>query len=244
MSLKSLFFDMDRTLCDTVKANNIAVNALSHFFEEKFPGTSHAYSAAEGYLDAYYGRIKNHWLADIEPIIDPKAQRIKMLELIIQERFGISNSSYDECQYIENYFEEIRIGGFDFFSGVEELLLRLRENFTIVVITNGAASAQCPKVERVNLRDFVDYVIVGGEFSGPEKPSLEIFQHACKLASCQNTETLHVGDSLYADISGANKNSITSVWVKQPETEIEGIQPDYIIDHILEIEELILKLEV
>ena len=93
------------------------------------------------------------------------------------------------------------------------LLAEARKLFTLVVITNGPEFSQVPKVERVNLAEHVDHIIIGGQ-EPEEKPAPSIFYKALKLANCEAHEAVHVGDSLATGISGAHNSGITSVWIQ------------------------------
>jgi len=113
----------------------------------------------------------------------------------------------------------------------------------LVVITNGPEFSQVPKVEAVNMADYVDHIIIGGQ-EPEQKPFSSIFEKALKLAGCEAHEAIHVGDSLAADIVGAHNSGITSVWIQhqQPLDAELGINPHHTVLHPCEIPALILDL--
>jgi len=116
----------------------------------------------------------------------------------------------------------------------------MRKRMTLVVITNGPEFSQVPKVERINLSQHVDHIIIGGQ-EKEQKPASSIFTKALKLAACENHEVLHIGDGLTPDIGGANASNIKSVWVRHHQSfdQTLGITPDYIIEHPEEIPKFI-----
>ena len=77
-----------------------------------------------------------------------------------------------------------------------------------------------------------------------QKPARSIFEKALKLAGCEAHEAIHVGDSLAADIAGAQNSGITSVWIQhqQPLDSELGIDPHHTILHPCEIPALIREL--
>nr|WP_235015427.1 HAD hydrolase-like protein [Oceanicoccus sp. KOV_DT_Chl] len=64
------------------------------------------------------------------------------------------------------------------------------------------------------------------------------------MVNCEAHEAIHVGDSLAADIAGANNSGITSVWIQhqQPLDAELGINPDHTLLHPDEIPALIQQL--
>jgi len=79
----------------------------------------------------------------------------------------------------------------------------------------------------------LDAIVVSDAF-GLRKPRPEIFLETLTRLGVAPEETLHVGDSLRADVGGAAAAGIRSVWitrrVKEPEralAEHEGSQPDH-----------------
>ena len=50
---------------------------------------------------------------------------------------------------------------------------------------------------------------------GNEKPHPAIFDAACREAGCAPEELMHVGDSLRADVEGANAIGAVSVWLNR-----------------------------
>ena len=108
------------------------------------------------------------------------------------------------------------------------------------MITNGPEFSQIPKVERINLKDHVDHIIIGGQ-EPEQKPARSIFDKALTLAQCKPHEAIHVGDSLASDIAGAHNCGITSVWIQhqQPLDAELGINPHHTLLHPSEIPQLI-----
>src|SRR5580658_1111173 len=50
---------------------------------------------------------------------------------------------------------------------------------------------------------------------GAEKPSSAVFERALKRAGCPPDEALHVGDSLRADVEGAQACGLSAVWLNR-----------------------------
>jgi FMN phosphatase YigB (HAD superfamily) len=69
------------------------------------------------------------------------------------------------------------------------------------------------------------------------KPHKILFEHALDELGVSGEETLHVGDSLIADVRGAQALGMTAVWRKPRKRfdEPDGIVPDYTINQLGEL---------
>lgn len=125
--------------------------------------------------------------------------------------------------------------------GAFEVLGTLREHeIPIGLITNGGVEFQNAKIDRVDLREWLDVVIVS-EAAGMEKPDPRIFHLALSEMGLEAKYTAFVGDHPVNDVSGAAEVGMTSVWIKGREPWPEALAPP---DHtIVELGELIPALD-
>jgi HAD superfamily hydrolase (TIGR01549 family) len=75
---------------------------------------------------------------------------------------------------------------------------------------------------------------------GYMKPHPRIFRHALENLSLSPEETMMVGDSLRADVRGAQALGMTAVWRRRDSAreDAEGVEPDYVVDSLWELTEL------
>ncbi|EDM29008.1 hypothetical protein LNTAR_14367 [Lentisphaera araneosa HTCC2155] len=236
--LKALFFDMDDTLCDTQSANQKAVDWLlaelaSHgdFDHEVF---------ISQYLSAIYRELDDQLKQLTDPIKDESDYRHFVFDYFLKQHQIEPNDAL--MSYVA-LFDHKRIEFFDFYPGVKQMLIDLRSQYKLVLITNGPAYSQVPKVEQVKMSEYCDHVLIGG-LEPEQKPAKSIFDKACRLADCLANETLHVGDSLGSDIKGAKCAGIKSFWILPEFTEFSAVNPesDYVADSVLHIDK-VLELE-
>ena len=236
--LKALFFDMDETLCDTAHANSVAKRLFAEALVANFGQGFDAAMMAEEYVRCIYREWTRQEKARYMPMIDTQGERSFRIQLIVDlvEKFANGTASNDVAEILLDKFDNDRLTHFDFYPGIKEFLLDARQHFTTVVITNGPEHSQLPKLATVNMEDYVDYIIVGGQ-EPAQKPAVSIFEKALGLAGCEAHEVIHVGDSLAADIRGANDSRITSVWIQhqQPLDAELGINPSHTLFHPSEI---------
>lgn len=243
--LKALLLDMDETLCDTLGANQRAKNLLAEAAEGIVDSTINGNQFATAYVKGIY----RNWNAEQEarylPIAEQQSERAFRIQLIcdLLAEQGVVELSQDAAEMLQDKFDTDRIAAFDFYPGIREFLIEARKLFTLVVITNGPEYSQIPKVEAIRLHDYVDHVIIGGQ-EPEQKPAASIFYKALKLADCEASEAIHVGDSLHTDILGAHNSGITSVWIQhqQPLDSELDINPHHTVMGPEEIPALITKL--
>ena len=117
------------------------------------------------------------------------------------------------------------------------VLDQLKENYKLVLITNGSPSLQQTKLEITpEIAPYFEHIIISGGF-GVGKPNRTIFDHALALSDVQPAEALMVGDNLMTDILGASYVGIPSVWINRDNHEIgeDIIKPTYEIKNLEEL---------
>lgn len=232
--LKALLLDLDETLCDTSAANEQAKKMMAGDIENQFGQHVNGDSFAKDYVAGIYRDWTKTQQERYVPIIQQQSEeafRVQLIQDLLAER-NLTTISNEQAQGLQEKFDRDRLNAFDFFPGIEEFLTQARNQFTLVVITNGPEFSQIPKVERATLSERVDHIIIGGQ-EPEQKPARSIFKKALTLANCKAHEAMHIGDSLTADIAGANNSGIPSVWIQHNQTldDATGIQPDYTLAH-------------
>lgn len=233
--LKALFLDLDETLCDTTGANLQARDFIAEKAGNMFTGNFNPLDFANDYLHGIYKILDEEMKELFLPVTDEEAFRTDLLKYLFHKH-NLPESEDAVYHEFRKGFDDFRLDCFDFFPGVKDLLADLRKQFTLVVITNGPVYSQRPKINRINLTEHVDHIIVGGE-EPEEKPFKSIFMKACKLADCNPQEALHVGDSLSADIAGAVNAGLTSVWIS-PEQKQDPL-PHFTIANFIHIKTIL-----
>ncbi|GAA0595396.1 HAD family hydrolase [Virgibacillus siamensis] len=120
------------------------------------------------------------------------------------------------------------------------VLNQLKDNYELLLLTNGAPSLQETKLELTpKLRNYFDAIVISGAF-GRGKPDVSIFEHAVGSMNAEKDELLMVGDNLHTDILGASSAGIASVWINRDGKAAEDVQPTY---EIKKLEDLLPLLE-
>lgn len=108
------------------------------------------------------------------------------------------------------------------------------------IITNGPADVQRDKVDLLQIRHLVDFVIISGEF-GSSKPDPAIYAAALNKTGTAPEETVFVGDSAEHDIAGARASGLRSVWINRHGLPWIGSDraPDRQVRHIGDVPRLV-----
>ena len=128
------------------------------------------------------------------------------------------------------------------FSDVAGLLTAVRQaRVPIALVTNGAADTQRDKIESMGIADFFDAFSISGE-TGVAKPDERAFAFVLKDIGVSGKHVWHVGDSLAADVAGANAAGLCSVWLNRDGTvrSKNDAQPDFEITSLSELTPYIL----
>ncbi|EGR2892526.1 HAD family hydrolase [Vibrio parahaemolyticus] len=235
--LKAIFFDMDETLCGTSQADKAAGQKFAAWIQQTYPQISDPQAFLQRYLQGVYKKLNAEFPQLVALLPDENAFRCGLIQTILSE-VGIHIDA-EQAQQAQHYFDSARMGAFTFFPGVKEMLTDLRKHYKLVVITNGPIFSQHPKLKATQMDEWVDHIIVGGE-EPEEKPAASIFQKALNLVDVKPEEALHIGDSLAADIAGANNMGILSVWVNATgASNPTEITPNFEIRETVELKEIL-----
>ena len=95
------------------------------------------------------------------------------------------------------------------------------------------------EVRELGILDFFEVMAISCDF-GYMKPHPQIYEHALSTMKIAPDETAMVGDSLRADMEGAQALGITAIWRTRPNPreEIDGVVPDFTVDELREIPRL------
>jgi putative hydrolase of the HAD superfamily len=99
-----------------------------------------------------------------------------------------------------------------------ETLARLKPDYRLGLLTNGAPDLQREKLSASGLEPFFDAVAISGEH-GMGKPRPEIFHELLSALDVGPSSAVMIGNSLERDILGAANAGILSVWIRVPGSE-------------------------
>ncbi|MBN2074971.1 MAG: HAD family hydrolase [Dehalococcoidales bacterium] len=176
---------------------------------------------------------------------DPERHRIKRLNLkkarrelveLVFSKLGIENEKV--CQSLADSFTVKRQEMVTLIPGAIDTLFHFKNTgVPMALITNGASDFQRQKINRFDLSQYFEYILVEGEF-GAGKPDKSVFIHTLGILGASPENAWMVGDDLKRDILGANDSGIFSIWVDQQNKGLPDnaeTQPDRIVTTITEL---------
>ncbi len=130
------------------------------------------------------------------------------------------------------------------YSFTKPVLSKLRDSgIKTGLITNGIRDLQYKKLQMLDITDCFDQIIVSGD-TPYRKPDPRVFEIMTARMGLPPEEMLYIGDNPLNDIKCSREAGYIPVWVK---TINEWVYPDiekpqYIIDNVSEIPDLITKI--
>ena len=92
---------------------------------------------------------------------------------------------------------------------VRPALERLRARYRLFALSNGNAD-----LERCGIADLFEGHVTA-EAAGAAKPDAKIFRHLLQVVGVAGGEVLHIGDDPLADVVGATRAGLQSVWLNR-----------------------------
>ena len=229
INIKAIFFDLDHTLVDCDSADLKTYEIVSKIARST---VANIHTPA---LIHEFRKLLGKVPFDPQGIIDVHAWRTDLWKKALAFQ---DIDHQDLAEQLNTTFHNERLAFYVFTPAVRTMVKALLQSYTGIIITNGHATIQRPKLASCQAEKlFGSNLIVGGE-QPEEKPHPAIFHKACKMANCAPDEAMMVGDRLKADISGGiNAGLGATVWVNpknEPVHENDPI-PDFQVVSVLEL---------
>lgn len=222
--ITTLFWDLDGTLFDFFESERVCVT--------KCLAAVGAPHSAEDV--ALYSRINDaHWKRYERGEIDRQEVNLGRFREFFKT-VGFSGASPQEVH--QAYQEELAHTWFFQQDALETLEELRRRGFRQYAVTNGNVRVQHTKLVESGLKAYFDAAFISEEL-GAAKPDPAFFDAVfAALPGVFREECLMIGDSLSADILGANRAHLRCVWFNPRREENRlGARPDYEVDHLREI---------
>ncbi|MGY4383129.1 putative hydrolase of the HAD superfamily [Pedobacter sp. UYP24] len=225
--IKHLFFDLDHTIWDFDKNAQETLNELYITYKLDDLGCSSAADFIVLYTENNHSLWRQYHLGEITK------------ETLRAERFhrtfvqlGIPPESVPH-QFEDDYVR-LTPTKTNLFSGSEKVLNYLKQKYTLHIISNGFKESTLMKMSVSNLNPYFSNVIIS-EDVGVNKPNKRIFEYALEKAGATKTESIMIGDSVEADIRGAQDFGIKAIYFNPMNLE----KPNDVLWQINHLEELL-----
>ncbi len=227
---KHLFFDLDHTLWDfetnshetlqEVYLSNEMEMRLNTGFEAFFERYSyHNKKLWDRYHHGYIRQDELRWKRMWHALLDFKNGDEKLAKQMSVEYLQILPTKKALFPYAKEIVEYL-----------------VQKKYVLHMITNGFEDVQWGKLNSSGIVQYFDEIITS-ERAMALKPHKEIFEYALKQSGARLEESIMIGDNLDADIGGAMRFGMDTVFVNHI-NEHADIKPTYTVYHLKELEEI------
>ncbi len=223
--MKDIFFDLDDTIFDFKKAEAIAMKTtLEHYGIEPTQDVIHLYSVIN----------QSQWELLEKKLLTKNEVKIRRFKLFLDALMHTAKPE-EVAAFYEN---RLSIGHY-FIEGAEEMLRALHGAYRLHLVSNGVYEVAMSRLNSSTIVPLFDHIFISGAL-GVDKPAKEFFD-ACfaQISDFDPAQAIIVGDSLTSDILGGKNAGITTIWFNPHQKSATSIIPDYEINNLGEIEELL-----
>lgn len=221
--IKAVIFDLDDTL----------YNEREFVYE--------GFKEVCGFLSQKYGVSKENLFQETKRILNAYG-RGKVFD-VLQEKYGFNEDVKKLVEVYRNVKPNLKL-----YEDGEEILNYLKEKVLTGIITDGKASVQWNKINSLELKKYVDKIIVTDEYGRDYwKPHKYSYRSMLKYFKCNPEEAVYVGDNPIKDFVGARKVGIKTIRIVRKYGDNmkikaeEGYDADYTVTNLKDIIEIIKK---
>jgi putative hydrolase of the HAD superfamily len=211
--ISTVFLDLDDTICEHPRST---ADRLADAFDR---------AGIDPFFDAADFR---RWL--------PKVTAETRLELREKCFGGIADEAGRDpalAREVARGYEDPDPAGVEFLPGAETALDALSAAYDLALVSNGGRETQEAKLAALGIADLFDATTYT-EPGGPVKPDPDHFHRTLSALDATPSEAVHVGNSLRADVAGAQAAGIDAVWLARTAATADRA-PDYTIESMRDL---------
>ncbi|MET3112889.1 putative hydrolase of the HAD superfamily [Pedobacter sp. CG_S7] len=225
---KHIFFDLDHTIWDFDR--NAEETLMELFEKHNLPALGLA--SPQNFIQTYTENNQLLWAEYHLGKITKEALRAQRFSKTFLQ-LGV------KPELVPHQFEDdyVRISPTktNLFEGSEKVLSYLQESYSLHIISNGFKETTLTKMDLSGLNPYFKNVIIS-EDVGVNKPDKAVFEYALQKAGAKKEESIMVGDSIEADIRGAQNFGMRAIFFNPLNRE----KPQDVLWQITHLEELLL----
>ncbi|MFA6830141.1 MAG: YjjG family noncanonical pyrimidine nucleotidase [Bacilli bacterium] len=223
--IKNLFIDLDDTIFDFHKAEHIAVfKALEEF----------GINPTKSILDRYSVINLFQWKLLEKGMITRAEVKVNRFKLLLHELNSLADP-FSVAMLYEKYLSQ----GHYYMDGAHEAIVELSRKYNLYLVSNGTSKVQHGRLDSSDLQQYFKEIFISEEI-GLNKPDIGFFDYGfSKIPGFLKNESLMIGDSLSSDILGGLNAGIKTVWISMGKSVDKEIVPDFVINGIKELPELL-----
>ena len=227
-----VFFDLDHTLWDFETNSK---ETLMDLFEEM-----RLQERGIGSFDEFHRVYHHHnlifWDRFRKGYINREELRWKRMWRTIVD-FKVTDEALARSMS-ERYLEILPTKKNLFHDTIDILDYLTDRKYPMHLITNGFEKTQHAKLTNSGIGHYFSHVITS-EAAGIMKPHAAIFEYAMRITGAGPEHSIMIGDTLDADILGANNSGIDTVYFNNEKPATGDIKPTYVITTLSELKKIL-----
>ncbi len=224
---KHLFFDLDHTIWDFDKNAEETLHELYHSYDLKQLGLH----SPDLFIEIYTKNNHQLWADYHIGKISKEVLRATRFSRTFTE-LGVSP------ELIPGKFEDDYVSicptKTNLFPHAHDTLAYLETKYTLHIVSNGFKESTEMKIGNTGLAKYFRTIFIS-EIIGFNKPDKAIFEHALSTTEAKVSESLMIGDSVEADIRGAQAFGMKAIYFNPARVE----KPDDVMHQIHCLSELV-----
>ncbi len=224
--IKAILIDIDDTLLDFEKNAYLALDASFSFQDTKFK---------EEYFDTFL-KINTSLWDKIEKKLITKEELKKVRFVQILNALKIDKDPY-------KMEEDFRSQLFNFaipVEGAKETLEYLASKYKVFAASNAMHNQQLARLQKAGMDKYITDLFISEEI-GFYKPTKGFFDACFKqMGGIKPSETVIIGDSIGADITGGKEYGLTTIWFNNKNKirfNDDGV--DYEVRNLIDVKNLL-----
>lgn len=231
MTYQHLFFDLDHTLWDFERNSSESLQDIYHSLSLNKYGVSSLENFVNTFLrintqlwdDFDHGRLHHSYIRE---------KRF----LMVFEELGIPCPD-NHLEIGELYLQTLPQKKHLLEGALDILEYATNKGYKMHIVTNGFTAIQAKKLSSSGIHHFFENVVTF-EGANAKKPEPAIFSYALKMAQTAPENCLMIGDNWVADIQGASRSGLDTVYLNPARLTFES-KPTFDIQKLEELKSII-----
>ena len=202
--IKYVFFDLDETLIDIKKAQNVAIESLFRLYGFNNATDINSFIKKWDELTDYHYKFYT-----TKQISYEEQRRRRITDLFKAYNIPLTNDAIDVYNIYLKEFEN----AWTVFDDVKETLEELKKNdYILGLISNGDYGQQVQKMQYVGIYDLFDYINTSSQFEY-SKPNPKLFKTIFAMHNINLEKVCYIGDSYKKDVLPCRQIGVKSILI-------------------------------
>lgn len=203
-SIKAVLIDVDDTLIDFEKCARYGIYKSAEELGLSLPVNT--FEIFKDINDELWRRFEKGEL-DRQTVLDSRWNKV----------FAITGTRCEGSLFEEYFIDHLEASHFHV-RGALPLLRYLSEKYYLCIASNAPRALQLNRLENAGMLSYFNDIFLSGAI-GLNKPTPEYFAYCLDNMNLKPEEVCMLGDSLTADIGGAKKSGLMTIWFNKYKDE-------------------------